>query len=362
MPSDRDPAIDAGDSLVTGKLTSEETAQLGGQLAQLAKSGLPLAPGLRAMAEELPMGAVSRMLRQLAAELDAGRRLDAALEVQGPRFPAHLRGLILTGVRSGRLAETFEEFVTIQRNRIEQRRRLWMILAYPLFLVLMLLGLFVFFSMVITPMLTEMVASFEFRSSPLTVLLGHMTSPAAALWVLGISAGLAVAAILTGVMRGKAAWAQDLCYNVPVLGPLWRWGRLAEFSRLMGVLLEQQVPLPTALRLTADGLGDPSLAAGCRRLAELVAGGAGLADSLPRVRQFPASLRPIVQWGQQIPALPEAFRAAAEMYEGRARSQAMFLEVILLPLVLLLVLVAVSLLLFGVMLPIVMLIRYMIWW
>jgi type II secretory pathway component PulF len=340
-----------------GRLTSEETAELTNQVAELAKAGLPLAPGLRALADELPSRRVAAVLHELADQLERGIPLAAALEAQGSRFPSHLRGLLLAGVRSGRLAETFEEFVEIQRNRIEQRHRIWTILAYPLVLLAMVLGLFVFSSVFLIPGLAKILSDFDAELPALSVFLLNLMSPLVVGANLAIVGILIVAAMLLVSLRTRAAWAQDLCYRVPVIGPLWRWGRLAEFSRLMGLLLDQEVPLPKALRLTAQGLGDPYLAQGCQRLAHLVESGGSPAESLPQVRQFPASLRPVVQWGQQVLALPAAFRAAAEMYNGRAYVQATFLEMITLPLVLVIVLASVLFLAIGLFLPLISLIQ-----
>ena len=119
-----------------------------------------------------------------------------------------------------------------------------------------------------------------------------------------------------------AGWVWPLLYRLPMLGPLLRWSRLAKFSRLMGLLLEQQVSLPDALRLTAAGLSDADLARGCRLAADDAENGGPLDECLAARRQFPASLIPMIQWGQQTPALPDAFYAAAEMFAGAVRSQA----------------------------------------
>ena len=62
-----------------------------------------------------------------------------------------------------------------------------------------------------------------------------------------------------------------------------------------------------------------------------------LYESMAARRQFPASMIPVVEWGQRAPALPDAFRAAAEMFEGRIRSQDSLLEAILLPILFLLI-------------------------
>jgi type II secretory pathway component PulF len=265
--------------------------------------------------------------------------------------------MLVAGVRSGRLAETFEEFVTIQRNRIEQRHRIWTILAYPLVLLGMVLGMFVFFGLVLVPAFTKIFRDFDADLPSITYMFIDATSPLVMGWLLAMVGFLIAAALFLASLRTRAAWAQDLCNSVPVIGPLWRWGRLAEYSQLIGLLLDQEVPLPQALRLTAEGLGDPYLAQGCQRLARLVESGRSLGESLPQVRQFPASLRPVVQWGQQVPALPTAFRAAAEMYGGRVHVQSTFLEVIALPLVLVIVLASVGFLVIGLLLPLVCLIQ-----
>ena len=138
-----------------------------------------------------------------------------------------------------------------------------------------------------------------------------------------------------------------------MIGPLLRWSHLAQFSRLMGLLLEQRVPLPDALRLTADGLRDPDLAYGCRRVADEVDGGRVLYESMAGRPQFPASLIPMVEWGQRAPALADAFCAAAEMFEGRVRSQGSFLEALLLPIMFLLIVCFVGAFVVAMLLPLI---------
>jgi len=177
-----------------GRLSGEETAELSEQVAELAKSGLPLAPGLRALAEELPSRRVAAVLRELAEQLDRGIPLAAAMEAQGNRFPAHLRGMLVAGVRSGRLAETFEEFVAIQRNRLEQRHRIWTILAYPLVLLAMVLGMFVFFGLVLVPNFEKIFRDFGVELPAITEMFISAASPLVVGWLLAIVGFLIAAA------------------------------------------------------------------------------------------------------------------------------------------------------------------------
>jgi general secretion pathway protein F len=117
------------------------------------------------------------------------------------------------------------------------------------------------------------------------------------------------------------------------------------------VLLEQQVPLPEALRLAAAGAHDSYLAQGCRRVAAEVEAGRPLAESMAARPQFPPTLVPLVRWGQQTPALADAFRAAAEMFQGRVFSRGGLLEALLLPVALLVIVTMVGFFVLALFLP-----------
>ena len=332
-----------------GRLSAEDAAELAGQVAELAKAGLPLAPGLRALAEETPRRGVASALRGLAGQLEAGASLEAAFKSQGSRLPAHLRGLILAGIRSGRLPQVLERFVAVQRDRIELRRRLWMTLAYPVVLFSLLLALFVFINLYVVPKYVPIFEQFEAELPAMTQLL--VWTSTTGVWILlGLVA--VVAALLTVACTiPRPFWPRRFLYTVPVIGPLWRASGLVEFSRLMELLLGQRVPLPEALRLTAFGLRAPELAAACRAAAREVEAGRPLSECIAGRWPFPATLRPMVAWGQKASNLPEAFRAAGEMFEGRIRVHHTLLECILPPIVFLFIVGGVSFLLLGLFMP-----------
>jgi type II secretory pathway component PulF len=313
------------------RLSTEEAAELAAQVAQLTKAGLPLGDGLRALAGELPGRRLPRMLRALAARLDAGVDLSAAIDAEGRRLPPHLRGLVLAGVRSGRLAEVLEEYVDLQRSQLELRRRVWLSLAYPIVLLTLLAALTIVAKVFIVAEFVKIFRDFGTNLPALTQLFIGASRPGMWLAVLLLAAMAALPIVLW--LAPGAAWVWPLLYRVPMIGPLLRWSHLSQFSRLMCLLLEQRVPLPDALRLTAAGLRDADLARACRQVAGDVEAGRPLYESMAARRQFPASLIPVVEWGQRAPALPDAFRAAAEMFEGRAQSHGTLLEAVLLPIV-----------------------------
>ena len=375
-----------------GKLSAEETAELAARVSELTGAGLPLGAGLRALADEIPRRRLRRVLRTLADRLDAGMDLAEAIDpspdretkrpgdkergrqgdretgrpscdslspclpvsLSSSRFPAlppHLRGLVLAGLRSGRLAEVLEEYVDLQRSQAELRRRVALSLSYPIILLAMLTGLAVLARVCAVDAFMQIFTDFHTKLPDETVLFIH--SSWAVMWgLVFLLAALGLISILLAVAP-EVRWIWPLLRRIPMIGPLLRWIHLAQFSRLMGLLLEQHVPLPDALRLSGDGLRDPNLADGCRRVADEVDGGRFLYESMAGRPQFPPSLMPIVEWGQRAPALADAFRAAAEMFEGRVRTQGSLLEAVLLPIMFMLIFCLVGAFVVAVFLPLI---------
>jgi type II secretory pathway component PulF len=336
------------------KLSAEEAVELAARMGELTKAGLPLGPGLRALAGELPGHRLPRVLRAMADRLDAGDDLAATIETEGRGLPPSLRGLVLAGIHSGRLSEVLEEYVDLQRSQWELRRRVWLSLAYPLVLLVAMTLMAILCKYLIVNEFKKIFDDFQTELPALTKVIISGAGPFALSLV--ILAGLLVLVPLMLWLAPHVSWVWLVLNRVPMVGPLLRWRHLSQFSRLMGLLLEQQVSLPDALRLTAAGLRDARLAQGCCGAANDVESGRSLGESLAARRQFPASLIPMIQWGQQSPALAEAFRAAAEMFEGRVRAQGTLLESVLLPIMLLVIVTFTGFFVIAMLLPLVSLI------
>src|SRR5436309_7053984 len=139
-----------------GRLTGAEAAELSGQLAELTRAGLPLAPSLAALSEELPWGRLRRSMQQLANSLESGVSLAEAIEGQKGRLPSHLRGLVIAGVRTGRLGDVLGQFSDYVSIGAELKRRLWLSLAYPILSMAIAVTLFAFVSAMLVPQFESM--------------------------------------------------------------------------------------------------------------------------------------------------------------------------------------------------------------
>ncbi|MEN6407142.1 MAG: type II secretion system F family protein [Thermoguttaceae bacterium] len=337
------------------KLSPDEAAEFAARVAELAKVGVPLGVGLRTMAAELPRRRLSNVFRAMADRVDAGDDLLAVLQSQGSRLPPHLCGLIMAGVRSGRLAEVLEQYAALQNDQIELRRRVAIALAYPFILLLTTTALVAFFGGIIAPSFSKIFRDFGTALPVITRVAIYGSPPLAC----GLAILVVLAVVVPLLLWGTSVfrWLWPALYRVPMIGSLLRWSHLSRFSRLMGLLLDQGVPLPEALRLAGDGLRNTGLFGGCRRTASEVEQGRPLDESMTARRQFPATLVSMVRWGQTMSALPDGFRAAAEMFEGRVRSHGNLLETTLLPIMFLVIAAGVGFFVISLFLPLIFLVQ-----
>jgi general secretion pathway protein F len=313
-----------------GRLSGVEAAELSRQIAGLTSAGLPLAPGLIALGEELPRGRLRRSMNELAETLESGVPLDEALDHQKNRIPPHLRGLVIAGLRSGRLGDTLSRFSSYVAIGTELERRLWLSLAYPILTVATALALFFFVCVILVGKFDAIYRDFNIPLPGITVVLIAIARIVNTAWVptiiiVGIVFGswLAARLFLTPPLR------RALAGRLPLVGRVWRATSLAEFCHLLALLLESRLPLPEALRLTGEGVQDADVDASCRALAAQVESGRSLARAMENVWLFPSGFPRLLRWAENQEALPEVLHMAGAMFEARGRSYATFVGTVL---------------------------------
>ena len=239
-------------------------------------------------------------------------------------MPPHLRQLISDGAQSGKLPDILVRYVDINRSWVDLGSSIRLALAYPLALLSLMVVVLVTTQVWLAPKFLPLYAWYRLTPAQTRFLL--WMSGYRLLEILAIAAGSLVIVLIGARMLLPAVFRRRLIMRIPLLGAVLRWRTVSTWARLMELLLNQGTPAPEALQLAGGGAGDANLAAESTRMAKSVAAGQSLADSLAASRQFPASLVPIVQWGEETGGLPEAFRTAGDMFESRAQMRASLLQ------------------------------------
>src|SRR5260370_1876206 len=107
---------------------------------------------------------------------------------------------------------------------------------------------------------------------------------------------------------------------IPGVGAISRAFQFANFADLLALLVEQQVPLPEGLRLSADATGDARLRRSAGLLAQAIERRNSVEGARFDRRGFPPFLHWVLTCGQKEGSRARLFRHAEQIYLRRAGS------------------------------------------
>ncbi len=332
-----------------GSITIDQLLALNEEIAALVRAGVPLDRGLLEAGRDV-RGQLGRIAGALGRRLGQGESLVEALGAERKAIPPLYRAVVEAGTRAGRLPVALEGMARYVRGYSEARAAIGLALWYPILVLSLAYGLLVGLMYYVAPLLVE---TFDKLGLPMIEPLrwfewvGHS---ARYWWPIGPIAIILL--LVVWVNSGTTSGLQARLWSVMRLFP-WMRSLLADyeaanFSELLALLLEHQVPYHSALVLAAESSGDPQLVRGARAVAEALQRGDRPATAMETVGRdaFLPMLRWVLATGQAQGSLVAALHNLSVLYRKRARFQAEKLYVFL-PLLLLIVIGASATLFYG---------------
>ncbi len=303
-------------------LSEEDVVHLTEQVARLSDAGVLLPSGLRALGEEQPSRRVRSVLNQLADRVEGGEPLDQALESLRSQVPGHLRGIVVSGMRTGRLSQMLGHYAAYANVGSDLRKRLLLDLTYPFLCWCMAFALVGFLLGGIGYKFGEIYKDFGVPLPFITRLIVQTSQVVRTYWWVPVNlvALVAVLFVLARLALG-AAERFSLIANIPFLGRVWRWTSLAEWCHLLALLVEDEVPLSEGVTLAGDGVCDADVGRASRFMGQDLEHGLSLSQAVGRAGLFPSGLERMLNWAESNRGLPEALHMAGELFESRARAQ-----------------------------------------
>lgn len=321
------------------RVSSRVLADFASGLAALLAAGLPLDRALAAMAREdrrTPLSGVAVRLREAVRR---GKSLAQAMEEHGDVFSSMQRTLVQAGEAGGNLATCLTRLAEMAERRAAAAEALRSALIYPACLLVMALLSLVFIATVVLPQFRPFFEDAGVAMPlPAEILLGtgDLLSDYYYL-LLPLFAVLAWAAYQASRRPDLRLGRDRLLLRLPVIGALLAALEAERLCRLLGTLLQQGVALPSAWRLTLEGLGNAALGAGLAPVASLIRRGGALAEGLAQSPYMPMTAIDLVAIGEQSGQLAGMLLRAADLIDQDAKRRAQRLMALLSPIVTVLV-------------------------
>lgn len=314
---------------VKTRLSWEDLTLLNQQLLAVAKSGLPFAPALKALAQDVKGGRLKPVLRELQRDLESGASLNEAVEKHPQAFPPLYASMIRAGERTGNLSGVLGMLGAHSNRMLDIKTGLYAALAYPVTVAFLAAFLVVFLIVKVVPVFAEIFTDFGSAlpapTQRLVDISGLLTGLSGKSYFLMAAVAFAGYLLYRAVRRSESGNVilDRIKLRIPFFGRTFRTSNLVLFSRSLGLLLFSEVPVLESLDLAGAASNNALLRRKTRQAATLVAGGTGIAQALSSTGYFPHAFCWLLSNAETRGQVPETLISISESYgrELSARDQ-----------------------------------------
>jgi type II secretory pathway component PulF len=296
----------------------QELATFTQQLSNLLRSGMPLTLALNSMTHLGSKGISAEVSKQLKQDVTEGKSLSDAMARQPVIFSDLYVNMVRAGEQSGALVEVLQRLATHFERFAEVQAKFVSALIYPAVVASVGVCIIIFF---MTYMMPKFMSIFEGMKVQL---------PASTLFLMN-----------SGKFFGKYWWAMLLVVitlfvlfkrfqssasgrrtidqwklKAPVLGKVISLNLYGQFARTLGTLLQNGVPVLTALKITEQVIPNVILKEAIAKTREEVTDGKTIAQPLARSKVFPQLMIDLLRIGEETGDVPGALQNLASTYEN----------------------------------------------
>jgi type II secretory pathway component PulF len=331
----------------------QELATFTQQMANLLKSGMPLTVALSSMTHLESKGIPKEVSQGLRQEVTEGRGLSDAMAKQPRIFSDLYVNMVRAGEQSGsleqvlrRMADHFSQFADVQAKFKSA-------LIYPAMVCCVGAGIVAFFMFFMMPKFMEIFNGFGVELPlPTKMLMGFSTFFIHYWWLLGFV--MIVAVILFKRFQGTEEGARRIDgwkMNAPIVGKVVKLNLFGQFARTLGTLLQNGVPVLTALKITEQVLPNRLIKEAIAKTRDAVTDGKTLAQPLGQSKLFPQLMVDLVRIGEETGDVPGALNNLADTFESELQIGLRVMTQLLEPLLIIVMAIIVGFLLISILLP-----------
>ncbi|MEY2480029.1 MAG: type pilus assembly protein PilC [Verrucomicrobiota bacterium] len=287
------------------------------QLGHLLQAGMTLDESLSVLEKRLKHPRLQQMTHALHQALIEGRSFSQALREFPRIFPALYINMVAAGEASGALPDILSRVVEHLMQAKNLRDRVQQALIYPAFLAVAGAGLITAFITFMVPQLTGFMSQNGGELPLPTRLLLRVHYVITTYWWVGVLVAIGAAVGFRAFVRtdeGRIAW-DKFRLMIPGYGRVIRHRYYAQFSRTLGTLMENGIPLLRAFDLVTEIASNRYLEVKLAEVRRAVIDGATLSAALSAQKLFPDLFTDMMAVGEQTGHFAQTMQTIADVYE-----------------------------------------------
>lgn len=306
----------------SGRVKASVLAIFTRQLATLIEAGMPLLRGLRILNEQEESLALQKILFEVSEHIEGGGSLSEALAAHPKVFNKLYINMVKAGELSGALELTLRRLAEFMEKAQKIKGKIKAAMFYPVSVLVIAMGILLALMAWVVPKFREVLDGLNVAMPKFTLFVFGVSSAIKGHFLL-LMGGMVAAAALLGfavrTRRGRRLFDR-LKLSAPVIGPVFRKSAISRFSRTLGTLLGNGVPILQALDIVRETTGNTIISQVVSMVHESVKQGDTVAAPLRASAVFPAMVAGMVDIGEQTGALPDMLMRVADNYDDQVDS------------------------------------------
>ena len=321
----------ASRSVTIKKMPRREVLGVLFQLEMLVRAGVPILDSLADLRDATETPASRDLAGSLYEKVEAGATLGEAMSSFPAVFNETVISLIRSGEVTGQLPEVLKEIVRSLRWQDEMAAHTKKLLAYPLFVMVVLGGVVSFLMIYLVPQLIGFLTNLG-QGIPLQtrVLIAVSDIFVKYWWAIFSVPPVLFAGVLSLSAASPAVRYRlhDWQMRVPVIGPVLKKMTMARFADTLGLMYRTGIPLIEGLQYCEGVSSNVVIQGAIVRARERVLTGTAMSESFAAEQLFPPFVIRMLKVGESTGALDASLANISYFYsrdidESIARVQAM---------------------------------------
>lgn len=311
-----------GRDIHKGKLPKKKLLAFLNQMALMMKAGVSLSMAMGVLIDTQKNRKMKKILQEINRDLYGGTPVSAAM-AKFAAFPELIVSMVQTGEENGRLDTAFERGADIVEREISLSARVRSAMGYPVFLLVLTMGLLIIINTFVLPNFTGIFREFGANLPAITVWVMNVSDFISRRWyVLAAVAGAAAGGFLLARKRVPPfALAVDrVRLRLPAVGRISSENLSARFCRVMASLIQSGVDVVRSLEIAQGVTSNRYVNSELARIISDVKIGSSINAAMARFPFFDSLLVSMVRVGEESGMIAESFEKMAGLYEQQAEN------------------------------------------
>ena len=287
------------------------------QLATMVGAGLPLTRGLQIMEQQVSNPMFKKVIAQVKSSVEAGKSLAESFRRADEVFDEVTINLIDAGESSGNLDVILNKLAVELEESKKLGDKLRSALTYPSILLVVIVAVVLLMMFVLVPSMKDIYGEFGAELPWITQFLIDMSSFFVKFW-------WALLIVVLSFVIGYKLWIDSpkgkrnrdkILLKIPILGMMISKIQLAQFTRLLGLLLSSGLSIMRALELSAMSLSNEMFKEVILASRDEVEKGGSLAIPIARSEYYPLLVSSMIAVGEETGELDNVLAKVAEYYK-----------------------------------------------